>query len=88
MKVADGAGVSPLRVSLQKVQCAIQQITLGLEALEGIAGAEVKTGFVNNIMKKLERTAIIPPRRAWSCARGARQPVSKWPGINGRRTSL
>jgi hypothetical protein len=69
---------------MEKVLCAIELITVGLEALDGIVDEKIKIGYIENIFKKLEHTAIIPPRRARSCVRGVRQPVSKWSRINTR----
>lgn len=84
LAVATRAGVSPLRVSFAKtlrhVQSFWQMVALGGHLLSQAQVREMGQRVLESIADQLSA-----PRRARSCPRAVRQPVSSWPRLRKNR---
>ena len=75
------AGLVPvLRVSFVKVLQLLQPLWLTLELGKDLLSERQKNQFVKRFYKQMQR-CVSAPRRARSCPRAVRQPVTGWPRL-------
>ena len=80
MKAAAVGEVAVLRISFLKTLEAVRGLWRVLETGEGIFTAEQVRQLVRRTLRQIAQMAI-PKRRARSCPRALRQPVSSWPRL-------
>lgn len=85
VRVAAGEalGVPTLRVSFLKVLHLTQQLWETFAWSGGVRSPQLAAQLCQQYFEALRRRALLPARRARSCPRAVRQPVSSWP----RKTS-
>jgi Transposase DDE domain len=81
VRVAAGEtlGVPTLRVSFLKVLHLTQQLWETFAWSDGARSSQLTAQLCQQYFEALRRRAILPARRARSCPRAVRQPVSSWP---------
>ena len=80
IQAASAGGVAVLRISFLKTLEAVRGLWRVLETGEGIFTAAQVRQLVRRTMRQIAQMAI-PKRRARSCPRALRQPVSSWPRL-------
>ena len=76
---AEHLGVSPRRVSFLKILLLTQQLWQTFAWSRRARTARQTREIIDNFFVSVEMMAILPARRARSCPRAVRQPVSSWP---------
>jgi hypothetical protein len=81
VRVAAGEalGMPTLRVSFSKVLQLTQQLWETFAWSAGARSPQLTAELCQQYFAALRRRALLPPRRARSCPRAVRQPVSSWP---------
>jgi hypothetical protein len=80
MRVAAHAGVPTLRASFGKSLGEVQALWRAVEWGAGVLSAKQVKALVEGCLESLVRQ-LTPRRRARSCPRAVRQPVSSWPRL-------
>jgi hypothetical protein len=76
---AEGLGVPPRRVSFLKVLLATQQLWQTFAWTGGRLTPAQRRHVLARYAERVRATALLPARRARSCPRVLRQPMSAWP---------
>lgn len=77
---AEAGGAMVLRVSFAKVVAVMEGVWLTLAVGAGLLSGKQEAQLVKRAMRYL-REVMSGPRRARSCPRAVRQPVSRWPRL-------
>lgn len=72
-------GVPPQRISFLKILLLTQQLWQSFAWGRRARTARQTRAIVDDFFVSVERLALLPERRARSCPRAVRQPVSSWP---------
>ena len=72
--------VAPLRISFGQTLALVRSLWWMVAVGEGILGADQVQALVARTLEQIAAQCL-PPRRARSCQRGRRQPVSSWPRL-------
>lgn len=83
IEAGETLGVPVLGVSFLKVLQLTRQLWESFAWSEGARTPQLAAQLCAHYFESLRRRALLPPRRARSCPRAIRQPVSSWP----RKTS-
>ena len=76
---ADHAQVPPQRISFLKILLLTQQLWQSFAWGRRSRNARQTRAIVEDFFESVKMLAILPERRARSCPRAVRQPVSSWP---------
>jgi hypothetical protein len=79
-KRAAGGQVPPLRVSFAKLLALVQPMWLAIDLGDGLLSDAQLTQMLKRGYARL-RQCLSPPRRARSCPRAVRQPMTAWPRL-------
>jgi hypothetical protein len=76
---ADHAQVPPQRISFLKILLLTQQLWQSFAWGRRTRTARQTRAILDDFFDSVKMLAVLPPRRARSCPRAVRQPVSSWP---------
>lgn len=79
LAAADAAGVPPARVSFMKILILTQQLWQSFTWGRRVLNARQRRAICEDFFQSVRMLAVLPERRARSCPRAVRQPVSSWP---------
>lgn len=79
LAAADEARVPPARVSFMKILLLTQQLWQSFTWGRRVLDARRKRAICEDFFQSVRMLAVLPERRARSCPRAVRQPVSSWP---------
>lgn len=73
-----------MRISVGKISTAMEALLPVLSVAGDLLSPAQRQAVIARFMAHAAREAVIPPRRARSCQRGVRKPVTAWPRIHSR----
>lgn len=73
-----------MRISVGKIGKAMEALLPVLSVAGDLLSPAQAQAVIARFMAHAAREAVIPPRRARSCQRGVRKPVTAWPRIHSR----
>lgn len=79
LETADGLKIPARRLGFYKLLLATRQLWAAFELAAGSLPLAARRRIWENCLDNVRHTAILPERRARSCPRVLRQPLSKWP---------
>lgn len=81
LETAESLATGAQSVSLRRVRAVVEPLWVFMEVAGNILSDAQQRAIISEAEAMLRREALLPPRRARSCARAVRAPVSKWPRL-------
>lgn len=79
VEAAERGAVAPTRMSFYKLRLATDELWATLALMGPLLSRTQYPLLLERYFELVQRTALLPERRARSCPRVVRQPVTKWP---------